>query len=443
MGTSVAFLEARGILVAAAAGAAVTATGAGAAAAAVSLLIVLAVLVVFAAELILVESEEALADMERGNALLASVMQARSQVWVQVPTNLPRSQWRLGDFYKQPNRGMTSLQQCASIRGVKYPGEQCKANAKFGEWCGHHKHSQQRFIVPEAAAASAAASAAESVSDTLQHDMARAARRIQQVWRRWLARRAGPLLWARAESNNPYDFFSSDPVDEIPLREFVSFVDADSKGYIMDIKSATSLLEHSKKMGETPKNPFNRAPLPALFIRRIAIHGGHRKGWSPVVPVSEKQAFELAVTDVFRHFEDLGYYTNPTWYLTLGRAQLQQLYIEIADIWYHRAMLTASSRARIVPAPARILPLPVTTVLVMSLKALQRLLLESCRLLVSASAAKSDRQLGAMYVLGALVLVSPDAASAYPWLVEMFAPGITRIAASGQIMLQNPGALAY
>jgi hypothetical protein len=273
--------------------------------------------------------------------------------------------------------------------------------------------------------------------------VASAAHRIFRVWRRWLARRAGPLLWARAESNNPYDFFSSDPVVEIPLRDVVSFVDADRKGYIMDIKSATSLLEHAAKSGEPPTNPFNRAPLPALFLHRVALHGPRIKGWAALIPKTEAQALGLAATDVFRHFDDLGYYTDPAWFLELSRAQLQQLYIEIADIWYHRATLSGADRARIVPPPARTLPMPVTTVLVMTQKALQKVLLESCRLLVSASSAKPDRQLGAMYVLGALAIVSGRTAVAYPWLAEMFTPGITRILPSGQVSVLHPSVLVY
>jgi len=232
-------------------------------------------------------------------------------------------------------------------------------------------------------------------------------------------------------------------VEEIPLRDFVSFVDADRKGYIMDIKSATSLLAHSKKAGETPTNPFNRAPLPASFLRRIALHGPRTKGWTALVPQTEAQALGLAATDVFRHFDDLGYYTDPAWFLELSRAQLQQLYIELADIWYHRATLSPADRTRIVPAPGRVLPMPVTTALVMTQKALQKVLLESCRLLVSASSAKSDRQLGVMYVLGALAIVSGRTAVAYPWLAEMFMPGITRILPSGQVNVLHPSVLAY
>ncbi len=277
-------------------------------------------------------------------------------------------------------------------------------------------------------------------------DSATAVTKVQGVWRRWIARRAGPLVFCRSEANNPFDFFSSDPVEEIPLRDFVSFVDTDGKGYVMDIKSATSLIDHAKKSGETPTNPFNRAPLPALFRRRVAARGGAGGGWEALKPKSETEKLSLSATDLFRSMEDLGYYTDPAWILDLNRGQLQQLYIELADIWYHRAGLSGSDRVRIVPPPYRAFPLPVTTVLVMQPKALKPLLIDVCRSLVTTAAARSDKQLGAMYILGALSIVCPATGVGYPWLTEMFSPGVTRlISGSGGATVQilHPGVLAY
>jgi hypothetical protein len=275
-----------------------------------------------------------------------------------------------------------------------------------------------------------------------------AALKIRRAWSRWLARRAGPLLWFRAESNNPYDFYSSDPVAEIPMRDFVSFVDG-GKGYVMDIKSAASLVDHAKTNGEAPLNPFNRAALPVSFLRRLNRHvvkGKVATLWTGLTATGEVQVAGLAATDVFRVIEDLGYYTDPSWFMDLTRLQLQRLYIELADIWYHRATLSVTDRARIVPVTGsqqrRAFPLPVSTVLIMQQRALRPLLLETCKLLVSAAAARSDRQLGVMYVLGAMAMVSPGAAVAYPWLVDMFSPGATRIVGS-QIVALHPSVLAY
>ena len=273
--------------------------------------------------------------------------------------------------------------------------------------------------------------------------IARAGPTIFRAWRRWLARRAGPLLWERAEANNPFDFFSADPVTEIPLRSIVSFVDSKGKGYIMDIASAVSLLDHATSAGETPMNPFNREALPATFLRRVSLHGKAVKPQEALKPQTEEQRLSLAVTDVFRAIEDLGYYTDPVWFMDLSRVSLQRLYIELADIWYHRAGLSPTDRGRIVPAPGRPFPLSPAAVLVMPMRALRPLLLDTCRLLVSAAPVRADKQTGVMYVLGGLCILSTGAGTAYPWLVEMFAPGRVTQAVGGTVQVLHPSVLGY
>jgi hypothetical protein len=263
--------------------------------------------------------------------------------------------------------------------------------------------------------------------------------RIARAWRTWLARRAGPLLWYRSESNNPTDFFSGDPVEELPLGDIISFVDSTGKGYMMDIKSAKSLLEHATTHNEPPLNPFNRAPLPPLFLARVKRHIG-AAGWQALQPQSEEQRYTLACTDMFRLIEDLGYYTDPSWLTGLNRLEMQRFYIELADIWYHRAMLSPADRQRI--SPGQPFGLCVQASLMMPARALRFLLIETCRRLVSAAPNRADRQTGVMYVLGALSLVSGGCAAAYPWLVEMFAPGVVRIVGN-QLAVLHAAVLTY
>jgi hypothetical protein len=309
-----------------------------------------------------------------------------------------------------------------------------------------------RFVPAAGAGAGAAVATIEHIAPSPPRDKAdlpaaAAATIIRKSWSRWLARRAGPLLWFRQESNNPADFFSADPVGEIPLGDVVSFV-SEGKGYIMDIKSAVSLIEHATKASETPENPFNRAPLPGLFLKRVLRHSAGKAkakaAWAPLVAMTDTQKLALETTDVFRMIEDLGYYTDPSWYMDLSRQQLQRLYMELADIWFHRATLSPADRLRIVPPVGGASPfsVPVHTALIMHQKALRPLVLATCKMLVSAAPARSDKQLGVMYVLGAMSIVSSGASVAYPWLNDMFSPGVTRIVGNELVVL-HPSVLAY
>jgi hypothetical protein len=63
-------------------------------------------------------------------------------------------------------------------------------------------------------------------------------------------------------------------------------------------------------------------------------------------------------------------------------------------------------------------------------------------MIVSAAVHRSDKQLGVMYVLGSLSIVSAEAGVAYPWLVDMFMPGVTRIIGTDVIIL-HPSVLSY
>jgi hypothetical protein len=99
----------------------------------------------------------------------------------------------------------------------------------------------------------------------------------------------------------------------------------------------------------------------------------------------------------------------------------------------------ATNAIRVLGKPIGI---PISTALVMNLKALRHHVLNACKMLTSAAPARSDRQLGIMYVLGALSLVSAGASTAYPWLLEMFSPGITRIVGT-ELAVLHPSVLAY
>lgn len=339
-------------------------------------------------------------------------------------------------------------QQCISIRAKDNPGERCPCKALAGStWCGrHNKQKKQVRFESEADIPTLVplplSLLRETAADATATEVADATKRILQCWHQWLARRCGPLLWFRHESNNPYDFFSTDPVDKIPIVDFVSFVE-DGKGYVMDVKSLNTLLDHAKANGEVPKNPYNRAPLPAQLLRRLRHHS--IQSWNCLEGVTQEQTLTLAVTDTFRAIEDLGYYTDPTWYIELNQIALQRYYVELADIWFHRAALSAADRRRIIPAAAPRIPfrIPIAGICDLPYDDLRGQVLDTCKTLVTVAANRSDKQLGAMYVLGALTLVSRSARTAFPWLYEMFAPGVTAFVAPNTIRISHNAVLSY
>ena len=89
------------------------------------------------------------------------------------------------------------------------------------------------------------------------------------------------------------------------------------------------------------------------------------------------------------------------------------------DIWNFRAQLTPDIKKKIVP-DNNIFKLSVNMVYhVFDKKKLRYIILNEIDKLVSSGETEADRNLGALWVLTALTIVSPDCASTLPWLIQI------------------------
>jgi hypothetical protein len=182
---------------------------------------------------------------------------------------------------------------------------------------------------------------------------------------------------------------------------------------------------------EAPENPYTRAPFSKEnlekakhFIRWSRLKGVDTR-WAPIIPESPDQRFKLKVTDLFQKIDELNYYTNPDWFVKLSVDNLRCFYVELFDIWFHRAELSPEMKKIIIPPPAHPFKYPVREIVaVKSLDSLRKINLDIIRMFISAAVDKSDRTLGAMYVVTALTLVNKECKETYPWLYESATPGI-------------------
>jgi hypothetical protein len=79
----------------------------------------------------------------------------------------------------------------------------------------------------------------------------------------------------------------------------------------------------------------------------------------------------------------------------------------------------------IIPPPAHPFKYPIREVVALkSLDSLRKINLDIIRMFISAAVDKSDRTLGAMYIVTALTLVNTQCKETYPWLYESATPGI-------------------
>jgi hypothetical protein len=260
------------------------------------------------------------------------------------------------------------------------------------------------------------------------------ATKVQKWWRlRGRLRiysRQGPARWMPEAATNSTDFYSMETIKSISGEYIFSYFDSkDKQVYAFDIRSFTSLLATDAE--EAKQNPYTRQPFSEAILKKAKnyIRWCRKKGidtrWAPIDATTPEQQFHIKVTDLFQKIDELNYYTNPEWFIGLNVDKLRCFYVELYDIWTHRAELSQGMKNSLIPPPARPFRYSIRDVVAMrSLDNLRKINMDLIRMFISAATDKPDRTLGAMYVVTSLTLVSRPCAEMYPWLFESASPGI-------------------
>ena len=213
---------------------------------------------------------------------------------------------------------------------------------------------------------------------------------------------------------------------DVPASAFVSYqCPVDGKVYGFDIGSLERLLDEQGTC-----NPYTREPLPRGLagdltrLRRLLSATGDTSPVGPAAPgvVSPEKALEFAAIAVFHSIDALGNISNYDWFWSLRRVQLIRFIRELADIWVYRAQLPTSIKRQVCPPDGN--PFAGTGMQLLpalDIHDLRRSGLGVMSRMVTKGVDESARSLGANYVLCALTLVSPPAASAFPWLYDAVA----------------------
>lgn len=315
---------------------------------------------------------------------------------------------------------------CKNIRSRAHPDQRCTHPASAGEYCRTHSKHPRPFISKGEKAIENAITFAAPI-DSLSY-----INKIQRWWRFFgpikQRRRQGLGRWIPEICNNQTDFYSMEDIANISKSSLFSFIDGDNMLYAYDVKSLYSLLESNT--GEA-LNPYNRQPFSSSVLNKAkAFISWCRKKridtkWTPIEPATPDQRLQLRVTDIFQKLDQLNYYTNPEWFLKMDIDDHRCFYVELHDIWYHRAGLAPEMRSTIIPPPAKPFRYAVRDIIAQkSMENLRKINLDLINMFVSAANDKNDRSLAAMYVVTALTLVNAHCADTYSWLHESAVPGI-------------------
>jgi hypothetical protein len=237
---------------------------------------------------------------------------------------------------------------------------------------------------------------------------------------------SGPAWLKRNMCVNDTDFISLDPIDKISFYQFFSYKDENNHTHGFDIKSLNNWILKQKKV---TTNPYTRNPIPKdiinnmnLIIRLSKILGFPLEIIiEPYEPVQPRANYECRVVKVFQTIDELGWYTNPDWFLSLNRVQKTRFIRELYDIWFYRLGLTNDIRLKICPRgnPFRRFALNLQIdIIAVSEDILNKFILSVIEEFVYYGIADEFKNLGGSHILTALTLVNQDAANALPWLYQ-------------------------
>ena len=248
--------------------------------------------------------------------------------------------------------------------------------------------------------------------------------KIKKCWRNYFIRQfnktLGPSFKNNKLSNNIDDFFTAEDLDEIDYYYYFSFKDDDGFVYTFNIVSIHSLLE--KKQNE---NPYNRKRFSDEIINTIKRRVKYNKILRKVSIFEEYKPAELTfdnkVANVFAKIDGLGNYSDSSWFLDLNFAQTKRFIYELFEIWTFRAQLTQQRKVEICPPngnPFYNIPTTayMTTNQFHNLESLRNMSLTIMEKMVYRSPNDSDKNIGALYILSSLTLVSINARNSLPWL---------------------------
>jgi hypothetical protein len=293
---------------------------------------------------------------------------------------------------------------------------------------------------------------------------------IQRIYRGYLVRETinlrGDAFKNRSLCVNATDFYTMEPIMEIDSRLFFSYSDSAKFHYGFDIDSLFSLI--SKTNRYKLLNPYNREKIqnelldkinslgnkinilyPGVlqnFInnnqnnnqirnsmnnmnnmnnnQNINLHYGNssilNRITTPEIRILEtnrQQPVATRIQELFMEIDQLGNYTNPTWFSSLTRQEYIRLYRLLYSIWL-RLSLDIRNKICIIGNPfLHIFRDRINTDTIL-FDTIQEACLRVFENMVFTGIDTEFRKIGALHVLSALTVISSPARISIPWLYE-------------------------
>lgn len=257
-----------------------------------------------------------------------------------------------------------------------------------------------------------------------------AATKIQKTVRGWFARE---LFRAKCPYNpkacvNDADFYTMDPLDEIPYIDFIQYADSTGVQYGFHLRSLCQLLLKMKKFD----NPYTREDMKPLlmdrFIRIVnltSIVFPHNNNIflkdenieDCVRTNTQINTLERRTTELFIQIDELGNYSNIEWFNRLSSNQVGSF---IGYFYYIWIKIPRDLREKIYPRGNPFEFAENINMRDQDLNDNREIAIRVGESLICGNVDREYRNLAAMYFLTCLTMVSREARTSMPWLYDNY-----------------------
>jgi hypothetical protein len=355
---------------------------------------------------------------------------------------------------------------------------------KLPEIKQHLKHYKSSFIVPayyKSYEKRDAKNAIKSVHDftlmgtkkvlyeKLKHffEQQRLAIIIQKTARRYLTKVVldliGPAKFNRKLCVNDSDFYTMEPLTNIPFDNFYSYKDKENFIYGFELSSLIQYIKVKEKSGEMRrmKNPYNRdsmkreipkiyklhhlirvingtipkRELPTRIQTRPRSSSHHNDLRSRTLSIGidsnynhalmletiremRSKSNEQRTRELFIVIDQLGNYSDYNWFLNLDRGCYLRYYRILKDIWTYRAQIPTYTKIKICPLWDPFGMFSNVNIGELTTEQLMSRCLCVMEDMVYTGVEQQYRTIGSLHVLSVLTVINREARSNMPWLYE-------------------------
>lgn len=355
---------------------------------------------------------------------------------------------------------------------------------KLPEIKQHLKHYKSSFIVPayyKSYEKRDAKNAIKSIHDftlmgtkkvlyeKLKHffEQQRLAIIIQKTARRYLTKVVldliGPAKFNRKLCVNDSDFYTMEPLTNIPFDNFYSYKDKENFVYGFELSSLIQYIKVKEKSGEIRrmKNPYNRdsmkreipkiyklhhlirvingtipkRELPTRIQARPRSSSHHNDLRSRTLSIGidsnynhalmletiremRSKSNEQRTRELFIVIDQLGNYSDYNWFLNLDRGCYLRYYRILKDIWTYRAQIPTYTKIKICPLWDPFGMFSNVHIGELTTEQLMSRCLCVMEDMVYTGVEQQYRTIGSLHVLSVLTVINREARSNMPWLYE-------------------------